>query len=64
LPIEVLPVETSTALGLIDVAQSLDLSVYDPAYLELARVRGLGLATLDARLVAACSKRGVDLITN
>ncbi len=62
LPIDVLPVETSTALGLIDVAQSLDLSVYDAAYLELARVRGLGLATLDKRLVEACRKAGVQVI--
>jgi predicted nucleic acid-binding protein len=62
LPIEVLPVETSTALGLIDVAQALDLSVYDAAYLELARVRGLGLATLDMPLAAACRKAGIAVI--
>jgi len=62
LPIEVLPIETSTALGLIDLAQSLDLSMYDAAYLDLARVRGLGLATLDARLAAACRQAGVAVI--
>jgi len=62
LPIEVLPVETPTALGLIAVAQTLDLSVYDAAYLELARARGLGLATLDKRLAAACRKASVSLI--
>lgn len=62
LPIEVLPVETSTALGLIDLAQTLDLSVYDAAYLDLARVRGLGLATLDKRLAAACRTSGVTVI--
>ena len=62
LPIEVLPVETSTALRLIDMAQSLDLSVYDAAYLDLARIRGLGLATLDRRLAAACRKVGVAVI--
>ena len=62
LPIEVVPVETSTALGLIDQAQSLDLSVYDTAYLDLALIRGLGLATLDKRLAAACLKAGVAVI--
>lgn len=64
LPIEVVPVETSTALGLIDQAQALDLSVYDAAYLGLARARGLSLATRDSRLAAACRKRGVELIAD
>ena len=62
LPVDVLPIETSTALGLIDAARSLDLTVYDAAYLELADVRGLGLATLDERLAAACRTVGVALI--
>jgi predicted nucleic acid-binding protein len=62
LPIDVLPVETSTALGLIEPARRHDLSVYDAAYLELADLRGLGLATLDTRLVVACRKAGVSII--
>ena len=62
LPIEVVPVDTSTALGLIDQAQSLDLSVYDAAYLDLALIRGLGLATLDKRLAVACRQAGVSVI--
>ena len=62
LPVEVLPVETSTALSLIDVAQTYDLSVYDAAYIDLADFRGLGLATLDARLAKACLQAGVPLI--
>lgn len=62
LPIDVLPVEMSTALGLIEPARRHDLTVYDAAYLELADIRGLGLATLDKRLVAACRQAGVELI--
>jgi predicted nucleic acid-binding protein len=62
LPVEVLPVETSTAFRLIDVAQTYDLSVYDAAYLDVADLRGLGLATLDARVAKACRRAGVSLI--
>jgi predicted nucleic acid-binding protein len=62
LPIDVLPVETSTALGLIEPARRHDLTVYDAAYLELADIRGLGLATLDHRLAAACQAAGVAVI--
>ncbi|GAC1663217.1 MAG: type II toxin-antitoxin system VapC family toxin [Candidatus Limnocylindrales bacterium] len=62
LPIDVLPVDTPTALGLIDPAQRHNLTAYDAAYLVLADVRGLGLATLDRRLAAACLKAGVAVI--
>src|SRR5262249_52580989 len=61
-PVEVLPVETSTALGLVATAETFDLSVYDAAYLDLAWVRGLGLATLDSRLARASTDRGVTVI--
>jgi predicted nucleic acid-binding protein len=62
LPIDVLPVQTSTALGLIEPAQRHDLTVYDAAYMQLADIRGLGLATLDQRLAAACRSAGVSVI--
>jgi len=62
LPIDVLPVETSTALELIEPARRHELSVYDAAYLELADIRSLGLATLDRRLAAACRDAGVAVI--
>jgi predicted nucleic acid-binding protein len=62
LPIDVLSVETSKALGLIESARRYDLTVYDTAYLELADIRGLGLATLDKRLSAACRTSGVTVI--
>ena len=56
------PVETSTALSLIEPARRHDLTVYGTAYLELAQVRGLGVATLDVRLAAACRTVGVALV--
>jgi len=62
LPIDVLPVETSTALELIEPARRHELSVYDAAYLELADIRSLDLATLDRRLAAACRHAGVAVI--
>jgi predicted nucleic acid-binding protein len=62
LPIDVLPVETTTALGLIEPARRHRLTVYDAAYLELADIRGLGLATLDERLANACRRAGVSVI--
>jgi predicted nucleic acid-binding protein len=54
-----LPVDTAgdatESLGLeeIGLAQRHQLSVYDAAYLALAKSRGLQLATLDAKLASA-----------
>lgn len=64
LPVDIAPVELSTALGVIEPARTHDLSVYDAAYLDLAEFRGLGLATVDARLAEACRVAGIALITN
>jgi predicted nucleic acid-binding protein len=63
LPVEVAPVELSTAFGVIESARRYELSVYDAAYLDLAEFRGLGLATVDARLADACRLAGLPLIT-
>lgn len=60
-----LPIETDADLGsdvmwrLHAMAEEYDLSAYDAAYLELARRRGLGLATLDRVLMKAARKAGV-----
>jgi predicted nucleic acid-binding protein len=63
LTIDIRPVELSTAFwGVLDAAREHGLSVYDAAYLDLCRSRGLPLATLDARLRSACEKVGVDLV--
>jgi predicted nucleic acid-binding protein len=62
LPIEVRPVETGTALHLVESAREHDLTVYDAAYLGLAEALGLAVATLDQRLAAACRTVGVPLV--
>lgn len=62
LPVEVVPVELSTALGVIETARRHEISVYDATYLDLADIRGLGLATVDGRLTHACRTAGIPLI--
>ncbi len=44
------------------LAQEYGVSAYDAAYLELAQRRGVGLATLDRRLLTAAQKTGVKVI--
>lgn len=63
LPVDIAPVELSTALAVIESSRTHDLSVYDAAYLDLAEFRALGLATVDARLAEACKVAGIALIT-
>lgn len=46
-----------------DLAQRFGLSVYDAAYLELAKREGLPLATLDLTLIKAAREEGVSLLT-
>lgn len=62
LPVQIAAMDLEAALAALDVARALDLTAYDAAYLELARSRGLGLATVDRRLSAACRTVGVPLI--
>ena len=63
LPVEIAPVELATAVwGVLEVAMDHNLTAYDAAYLDLARVRALPLATVDARLRAACREAGVDVV--
>ncbi len=49
----------STPGPIITIAREHNLSSYDASYLELAVRRGLPLAALDARLLAAASQLGV-----
>jgi len=64
LPVEVAPVELTTATGgILEAARTYDLTAYDAAYLELAAIRGLPLATVDERLRAACARAGVEVVT-
>lgn len=46
---------------LLTLARDHRLTAYDAAYLELARRRGVPLATLDDRLAAAATAAGVPL---
>ena len=46
----------------LSLARRHQLTVYDAAYLELARRDGLALATLDAALQRAARAEGVGLI--
>jgi len=56
---ETITVALSKTLGLAD---SLALSVYDAAYLELALRRGLPLASLDHSLRRAIQKAGGQML--
>ncbi|MGA2392571.1 MAG: type II toxin-antitoxin system VapC family toxin [Candidatus Lustribacter sp.] len=49
----------SRSLDEINIAQRHQLSVYDAAYLALAKSRGLPLATLDTQLARAATAEGV-----
>ena len=63
LPVELAPVELSTALhGVLDAARAHELTAYDAAYLELAVVKGLPLATVDDRLRRACDRASIELV--
>lgn len=53
--------DLETATAILDLARSQNLTVYDAAYLELARRRGCPLATLDEKLAEAARKTGVAL---
>ncbi|MBI1871005.1 MAG: type II toxin-antitoxin system VapC family toxin [Chlamydiae bacterium] len=64
-----LPIQTDLSLGydqvfrLFSIAQTYHLSAYDAAYLELAERKGIGLATLDHRLVQAAKLSGVQVFS-
>ncbi len=60
-----LPVDVEPASGVdmlarvVAIARRHGITTYDAAYVELAKRRGWPLATLDARLKAACGIEGV-----
>jgi predicted nucleic acid-binding protein len=63
LPVEIAPVELPPAIGgVLEAARTYDLTAYDAAYLHLAAVRAIPLATIDDRLRAACARAGVELV--
>jgi predicted nucleic acid-binding protein len=63
LPIDVEPPLTpSQAKAVLALCEEHGLTVYDAAYLELAKRRGLALATQDSDLLKAAKLEGVSLI--
>lgn len=64
LPIDVEPPLGNTEAKLIlALGEARGLTVYDAAYLELARRKGLPLATLDDALILAAPLEGVILVS-
>lgn len=50
LPVGVESADAAALSGVLDLARELGLTAYDAAYVELAKRRGLPLATLDSKL--------------
>jgi predicted nucleic acid-binding protein len=59
LPIEIEHSPAMVPAALIRLSNQFELTAYDAAYLELARQRGLPLATIDAGLARAAAAAGV-----
>lgn len=57
----IVPLEQAFSGALLDVTLAAGLTVYDAAYLDLARTRGARLMTADARLATAARAAGVVL---
>lgn len=65
LPIEVEPpLSPNQAKTVLALCQQYGLTVYDAAYLELAKRKGLPLATLDSALLKAAPLESVALIAH
>ena len=62
LPIRVEAQSLWANVDLESLARRQNIAAYDAAYLDLAQVRGVPLATLDDDLIRACGKSGVDLV--
>jgi len=63
LPIEVEPpLSPEQAKAILHVSEQYGLTVYDAAYLELARRKGLSLATLDSAVLRAATLEGITLL--
>lgn len=65
LPIEVKPpLSPDRAKAVIALSEQHGLTVYDAAYLELAKVEGIPLATFDSALLKAAPLEGVELVAH
>lgn len=64
LPIEVEPpLSPLQAKAILVLSAQRGLTVYDATYLELAKRKGLPLATLDTDLIRAAAEEGVPLVS-
>jgi predicted nucleic acid-binding protein len=63
LPVGIDEVSLASALGdVLAIGRSLDISVYDASYIELAVREDAPLATVDDRLRGAAERAGVELV--
>ena len=63
LPVEIAAIDLGIATGaVLDTALRFELTANEAAYLELAAVRGIPLATVDASLRTACARAGVERV--
>jgi predicted nucleic acid-binding protein len=63
LPVELQKLPTAEIFGRTqEISRKHGLTAYDAAYLHLAELNGLPLATLDEELVEACKQSGVSLL--
>jgi predicted nucleic acid-binding protein len=63
LPIKLQPLSAEEVfLRIQSLSRQHKLTPYDAAYLHLAEIGGLALATLDKDLMRACGNAGVELI--
>ena len=52
---------TTATWTVLETARTFGLTAYDAAYLDLARHRGIALATLDDDIAKACAAAGIAL---
>jgi predicted nucleic acid-binding protein len=63
LPVQLELLPADEVFGQIEeISRGYGLTPYDAAYLQLAGVAGLPLATLDGDLIEACKRSGVTLV--
>jgi predicted nucleic acid-binding protein len=56
------PISLDQTKGILALCERHGLTIYDGTYLELAKPRGLPLATLDSALLRAAQQEGVALV--
>src|SRR2546430_77544 len=63
LPVQLKNLPAGTVFGRVqELSRQHGLTPYDAAYLDLAEINGLPLATLDGDLIRACGAAGIALL--